>query len=141
LGLIDGRRISRSYREQSSRLAIRARSSALPIRSLSGGNQQKVLIGRALALAPKVIVLNDPTRGVDVGTKHEVYGLLESLAAEGAAVCFLSTELEEFMGVADRVAVFHGGTLERVLDTADISVDKLLAAMFGHQRGSTEAVR
>jgi len=133
-GIIDRRRMGAEYHEQTAALAVKTRSDSMPIGTLSGGNQQKILIGRALALAPSVMVLNDPTRGVDIGTKQDVYGLLETLAANGTSVVFLSTELEEFVGLADRVAVFHNGGLENMVDGDEISVEALLAAMFGRRQ-------
>lgn len=132
LGWIRKAPIREAYGREVRRLSIKAGSSANRITSLSGGNQQKVLIGRAFARNPQVIVLNDPARGVDLGTKRELYDELRRYAAGGGAVVYLSSEIEEFLGFADRVAVFHKGTLFRTLSGAEIEEDAMLAAMFGH---------
>ncbi len=81
------------------------------VKFLSGGNQQKVVMGKWLALAPRVLLMDEPTRGVDIGAKEEIYQLMEGLAAAGRAVLFASSELEEIIGVADRVLVMHEGRL------------------------------
>ncbi|MFD0592210.1 ATP-binding cassette domain-containing protein [Catellatospora coxensis] len=83
--------------------------------TLSGGNQQKVVLAKWLATAPKVLIVDEPTRGIDVGTKAEVHRLLSQLAADGVAVLMVSSELPEVLGMADRVLVMHEGRL-----TADI---------------------
>lgn len=107
-----------------------ARASNL-ITSLSGGNQQKVLIGRALAVAPRIIILDDPARGVDVGTKRELHAQLKDFAGRGGAVIYLSSEIEEFFDFADCVLVFRSKTLFRSLPSTNFSEHALLAAMFG----------
>jgi len=116
---------------QKNALSIRLESSSAAIGTLSGGNQQKVLIGRALAAEPQVVLLNDPTRGVDVSTKHSMYDLLRRLSAHGNAVLFLSSEIAEFIGLCHRVAVFRDGSLFTTLKGEEIIVDSVLAAMFG----------
>ena len=78
---------------------------------LSGGNQQKVVIGKWLEIAPDVLLLDDPTRGVDVGAKREIYVLMRRLAAEGRIILFRSTELPELVGLADRIVVFYRGVV------------------------------
>ena len=108
-----------AYDAEVKRFSIRTGSPSNLITSLSGGNQQKVLIGRAFARSPSIIVLNDPARGVDLGTKVELYEELRRYAANGGAVLYLSSEIEEFLDFADRVAVFHKGTLFRVLRGED----------------------
>jgi ribose transport system ATP-binding protein len=121
-----------AYAAEVRRFSIKTGSAYDRITSLSGGNQQKVLIGRAFARSPAIIVLNDPARGVDLGTKVELYDELRRYAADGGAVLYLSSEIEEFLGFADRVAVFHKGAVFRVLGGEDVTEDKMLAAMFGH---------
>jgi ribose transport system ATP-binding protein len=83
------------------------------VNNLSGGNQQKVVVAKWLATAPAVLILNDPTRGVDVGAKSEIYALCDRLAAEGMALLFTSSEIEETLGVCDRVLVFYRGQVVR----------------------------
>ncbi|RWM88736.1 MAG: sugar ABC transporter ATP-binding protein [Mesorhizobium sp.] len=96
-------------------LAIKIASPKAPVSSLSGGNQQKVLLARLTLNNPSLYILMDPTRGIDVGTKQEIYSLIRSLADQGAAVLFLTTDLEELIGMCDRVLVFYGGTVCREL--------------------------
>jgi ribose transport system ATP-binding protein len=115
-----------------------ARASNL-ITSLSGGNQQKVLIGRALAVAPRIIILDDPARGVDVGTKQELHAQLKDFAGRGGAVVYLSSEIEEFFDFADCVLVFRSKTLFRSLPSTNFSEHALLAAMFGDLEAFTPA--
>ena len=90
-------------------LAIKIPGIEYPISSLSGGNQQKCLIGKWLSLAPKVIIMDEPTRGIDVGAKREIHALLRQLAESGVGVIVVSSELPEVIGVSDRVAVMHEG--------------------------------
>ena len=103
-----------------SELSIRARSAQVSAGSLSGGNQQKVLLARLLETEPKVIILDEPTRGVDVGAKSEIYRLIDSLAKKGMAVLMISSELPEVVGIADRVLVMRDGAIAgEVTATAD----------------------
>ena len=102
-----------------------------PVARLSGGNQQKVLLGRWLGLSPKLLVLNDPMRGVDLAVKRQFYALLRRLSADGMAILLLSTELEELVAVAQRVLVFHEHTLSAVVEGGPQSRTSILAAMFG----------
>ena len=122
------RRLTQEY---VARLGIEAPDIADPVSTLSGGNQQKVLVGRWLAAKPSVLVMNDPLRGVDQGTKLDFYTLLRELAETGAAVVVLSTEIEELLTVCDRVAVFHNQTLWRTLASYELTYDGILQAMFG----------
>ncbi|OLT07689.1 hypothetical protein BJF90_13450 [Pseudonocardia sp. CNS-004] len=104
---------------------------------LSGGNQQKVIVSRWLAREPSVLLLNDPTRGVDLRTKQELYGVLERLADQGTTIVMLSTEVEELIGLMDRVLVFHGGSCAAVLDRSEATRERLVSAYFGHGSGAT----
>jgi ABC-type sugar transport system ATPase subunit len=103
---------------------------------LSGGNQQKVILARWLATRPAVLLLNDPTRGVDLKTKHELYDVFERLASEGMTFVMLSTELEEHLSLMDRILVFHGGSCTRELTHADATREALVSAYFGHGEGA-----
>jgi ABC-type sugar transport system ATPase subunit len=98
---------------------------------LSGGNQQKVIIARWLAAEPRVILLNDPTRGVDLKTKHELYDVFRGLADAGAAVVMLSSEVDELVHLMDRVLVFHDGSLSAELAADDVTPESLVSAYFG----------
>ena len=106
------------------------------ITSLSGGNQQKVLIGRGFAMRPDVIVLNDPARGIDVGAKTELYKHLRTFAGDGKCIVYMSSELEEFMGFATRVIVFRDGKPFDAFDGRSLDPKKVLEAMFGQTDGS-----
>ena len=90
-------------------------ASTSPVGSLSGGNQQKVVIAKWLMRQPRIILLNDPTRGIDVGTKQEIYQLLRKLADAGAAIIFYSTDYDELIGCCDRVLVLYDGAVKREL--------------------------
>jgi len=110
---------------------IRARSLDVPARSLSGGNQQKLALAKVLQPEPRIVVLDEPTRGVDVGAKRELYGLIQRLAARGLAVIVVSSELMELIGLCHRIAVLRGGRLQAVVDAADATEDLLIAHATG----------
>jgi ribose transport system ATP-binding protein len=101
-----------------------------PAKALSGGNQQKVVIGKWLMRAPQVFILDEPTRGVDVGAKYEIYALADKLAAEGGAVLFISSEVEELMGVCDRIAVMNRGEIVGTFDAPPFEERAILATAF-----------
>jgi ribose transport system ATP-binding protein len=109
-------------------LQVKSAGPGVPVSSLSGGNQQKVVIGKWMMLAPRIILLNDPTRGIDVGTKHEIYQLLRDLAAAGSAVVLYSTDYDELIGCCDRVMVFYDGAVKSELAGAQITEHALVAA-------------
>jgi ribose transport system ATP-binding protein len=108
-------------------LAIRSGGTDMPAASLSGGNQQKLVIGKWLMMAPRILLLNDPTRGIDVGTKQEIYALLRELAAGGAAILFYSTDYDELVGCCDRVLVMYDGAIRRELAGAEITERALVS--------------
>jgi ribose transport system ATP-binding protein len=120
-GFVVRSRENAAIADEMRRLAIKAATSDVAVSTLSGGNQQKVVIGKWLMTAPKVILLNDPTRGIDVGTKQELYALLRQLADGGAAILFYSTDYEELIGCCDRVAVMYDGRIVRTLAGAEIT--------------------
>jgi ribose transport system ATP-binding protein len=109
-------------------LAIKSDGLDGPVAGLSGGNQQKVVIGKWLMTKPRIVLLNDPTRGIDVGTKQEIYQLLRQLAQQGTAVLFYSTDYDELIGCCDRVAVFYDGTIVRMLQGAELTEHNLIGA-------------
>ena len=88
---------------------------------MSGGNQQKVVLGKWLSLQPRVLLLDEPTRGIDVGAKQEIYQLMEQLAASGVAILFASSEMEEILGMSDRVLVMHEGRLSGELPRTQLT--------------------
>jgi ribose transport system ATP-binding protein len=109
-------------------LAVRSDGSTPAASSLSGGNQQKLVIGKWLLNAPRIILLNDPTRGIDVGTKQEIYQLLRRLADEGAAILFYSTDYDELIGCCDRVLVMYDGAIKRELVGSEITERALISS-------------
>ncbi len=125
---IDAALARRSVNTAIERLQIKLGSPADAVMTLSGGNQQKVVIAKWLAIDPDIILLNDPTRGIDVGTKQEIYRLMRDLAAQGKAILFYSSDYAELIGCCDRVAVLYGGRVvaERVGD--EITEESLVAA-------------
>ncbi len=109
-------------------LAIRTAGTDIAVGALSGGNQQKVVIAKWLMIEPRIILLNDPTRGIDVGTKQELYVLLRKLADAGAAIIFYSTDYDELVGCCDRVLVLYDGAIKRELVGAGINERALVAS-------------
>ncbi len=134
LALIDWSSLDGIFDWEVERLAIRMGERGNKITSLSGGNQQKVLIGRAFALNPSILVLNDPARGIDVGAKAELYRHLRDFASIGKSVVYLSSEIEEFVGFCSRVLVFRNGSIFDEFAGGDIHPKPILEAMFGQTR-------
>ncbi len=114
-------------------LGIKASSPHAPGGSLSGGNQQKVSLARWLATQPKVLILDEPTQGVDIGAKSEIHKIIRQLAHEGLAVLLISSDLPEVLGMSDRVAVMHGGQLVEIIEKADADAQTVMAAALGTQ--------
>ena len=127
-GFIDRRIENRLIDEMIALLAIKTDGADVAVGSLSGGNQQKVVIAKWLMNKPRIILLNDPTRGIDVGTKQEIYVLLRKLADAGAAVLFYSTDYDELVGCCDRVLVLYDGAIKKQLTGADITEKALIAS-------------
>ncbi|MEK6398691.1 MAG: sugar ABC transporter ATP-binding protein [Terriglobus sp.] len=131
-GLIQGRAetaLTDRYRE---RLSVKAPNTHVPAGTLSGGNQQKVALARWLVTKPKIMILDEPTQGVDVGSKSEIHELIMQLAEQGMAVILISSELPEVMGMSDRIAVFHQGTIAGIVEREDFTQERLMALAFGH---------
>lgn len=137
-GVLRRRALRREFQLYAERLRLKAGAPTDLIGMLSGGNQQKVLLARWLATHPKVLVLNDPLRGVDANTKEELYSLFRDLSAEGLTIVLLSTEILELLLVCDRIAVFHDGGLQAELPIEGTTETDVVAAMFGH-RGAEHA--
>lgn len=135
LGIIDRLTLGAIFKREADNLLIKFGLKEDRITSLSGGNQQKVLIGRGFAMRPDTIVLNDPARGIDVGAKAELYKHLRSFAQEGRSVVYMSSELEEFLGFATRVIVFRDGAPFDAFDGARLDPKAVLEAMFGQTTG------
>ncbi|WP_405557892.1 sugar ABC transporter ATP-binding protein [Streptomyces sp. NBC_01171] len=116
------------------RLKVKYARIADAVGTLSGGNQQKVVLAKWLATGPRVLIVDEPTRGIDIGTKAEVHRLLSGLAADGVAVLMISSDLPEILGMADRVLVMHEGRLTAELPRADATEESVLAAATGRAR-------
>ena len=116
-------------RRQIGRLHIKVADPQAPVGSLSGGNQQKVVLGRWLEAEPRLLLLDDPTRGVDIGAKREIYVLIRQLADEGRIVLFRSTEHPELVGLADRILIFYRGQLKLDLDGRAVDDHLVLQAI------------
>jgi simple sugar transport system ATP-binding protein/ribose transport system ATP-binding protein len=130
-GVVSGRRERRRAAELVTRVDVRTPSNAVPVSTLSGGNQQKVLFAKWLFRRPRVFIADEPTRGVDVGAKRAIYELIQALAAEGIAVLLISSEHEEVLGLAHRVLVMRAGRIVAELDEHEMSEDAVLHAAFG----------
>lgn len=131
------RRISRSALSEAiegfaAKMSIRGGDlNTTPIRALSGGNQQKAILSRWLSRDPTIFILDEPTRGIDVGAKEEIYRLLAQLAQQGAAILVISSEIEELIGLCDRIMVMHRGQLEDEFDRKEFDRESILRAAFG----------
>lgn len=112
-------------------LSIKTPSVMTPAAGLSGGNQQKVVLGKWLTMTPKVIIFDEPTRGVDVGAKNEIYGLMRDLANSGVAVMMISSDMEEVVGISDRVAVMYNGGISGMLERHDLTEHNVLHLAVG----------
>lgn len=131
LALIDDARLRSSTEAMQDRVRIKATDIASqPVRALSGGNQQKVVIGKWLMNAPRLFLLDEPTRGVDVGAKHEIYAIIDRLAADGNGVLLISSELEELIGICDRIVVMNHGEITGEFAREAFSDTAILAAAF-----------
>jgi len=131
-GLIDNGRerdLAQSYVGQ---LRIKTHSIYAEAGSLSGGNQQKVALARWLAIRPSLMILDEPTQGVDVGSKAEIHRLIVDLAEQGMAILMISSELPEILGMSDRIAVMHDGTITGILSREDATQQKILSLALGH---------
>lgn len=106
------------------------------VRYLSGGNQQKVVLGKWLAMEPRVLLLDEPTRGIDVGAKQEIYGLMEDLAGRGVSILFVSSELEEVMGMSDRTLVMHEGRITGELSREQLSEEAIMQLATGNTQAA-----
>ncbi len=121
--------LARKYAE---RLDLRAAALSVPVGTLSGGNQQKVVIGKWLATLPKVIILDEPTKGIDIGSKAAVHGFISELAAEGLSIIMISSELPEIIGMSDRVLVMKEGLSAGIFDRKDLTPETLVRAATGN---------
>lgn len=138
LGLISGSMESALAENYVGRLRIKARSVHSEVSSLSGGNQQKVALARWLAIRPAVLILDEPTQGVDVGSKSEIHELMIELAESGLAVIMISSELPEILGMSDRIAVMHRGAMAAMVSRKEATQHKILWLALGHSPAEME---
>jgi ribose transport system ATP-binding protein len=131
LGLIQRQRERKTADEQISSLKVKTPNAEALVVNLSGGNQQKVVLGKWLAMQPKVMILDEPTRGIDVGAKAEIYRLMRELASRGAVILMISSDMEEVLHVSDRVAVMHEGRITGVLERVDCSEENIMQLAVG----------
>jgi D-xylose transport system ATP-binding protein len=127
-GWIDHAAAGREARERAAELRIKAPGLSSPVRQLSGGNQQKVVVGKWLLTRPKVLLLDEPTRGIDVGAKAEMYDLIGTLAGSGMAVVLVSSDLPEVLGISHRVLIMNQGRAAAVCDAREATPERVLAA-------------
>jgi rhamnose transport system ATP-binding protein len=127
-GLINGRAERRVAEEWSKRLQVKTGSQDYAVSTLSGGNQQKVVIAKWLATEPKLLIVDEPTRGIDIGTKAEVHRLLSDLAGRGIAILMISSELPEVLGMADRVLVMHEGRITAQFSREEATAERVMHA-------------
>jgi ribose transport system ATP-binding protein len=130
-GLIDFAAENKVAVEMSNKLRVKAPNVATKVSQLSGGNQQKVVLAKWLLQKLKVIIFDEPTRGIDIGAKSEIYDLINQLAADGAAVIVISSDLEEILRISDRVAVMHEGKLTGILPRAECSEEAIMRLAVG----------
>jgi methyl-galactoside transport system ATP-binding protein len=124
--MLDRKSISRLVKENVAKLSIKTPSVKTQIMSLSGGNQQKVIVSRWLANNPDVLIMDEPTRGIDVGAKYEIYCIIGDLAKQGKSIIMISSEMEELIGMADRIMVMCDGRLTGILEGAAINEENIM---------------
>ncbi|MDF1811187.1 MAG: sugar ABC transporter ATP-binding protein, partial [Verrucomicrobiales bacterium] len=119
-------------KEMIERMRVKTPSANQIVRFLSGGNQQKVVLGKWLAMAPKILFLDEPTRGIDIGAKQEIYSLIEELSDRGVAILFVSSEMEEILGMSDRALVMHEGQITGALQRSELSEEAIMQLATGN---------
>jgi len=132
-GALDFRRERELAADYTKRLGVKTASIRSLVSTLSGGNQQKVALSRWLLTKPTLLILDEPTQGIDVGAKSEIHELMTELAEQGVAILMISSELPEILGMSDRIAVMHGGTIVGVLDRSEATPERVLARALGQQ--------
>ncbi|TCP24967.1 ribose ABC transporter ATP-binding protein [Scopulibacillus darangshiensis] len=130
-GIISSKREKASARNFIDRLNIKTHSPEADVKNLSGGNQQKVVIGKWLGINPKILILDEPTRGVDIGAKKEIYNIINELTEQGVAIIMISSELPEVLGMSDRIMVIHEGRVARIIDKKDANQENIMQAATG----------
>ena len=126
LGIVQPGREQTMAQAMCERFKVRTPSTTQLVGNLSGGNQQKVVLAKWLSRTPRLLILDEPTRGIDVGAKSEIYALMDELAHQGAAILMISSDLEEILGMSDRVLVMHEGNLAGALQRADLTEEAIM---------------
>ena len=138
-GFLNNQQEAVDTEEMIRRLRIKTPSERQIVQYLSGGNQQKVVLGKWLAMKPKVLLLDEPTRGIDIGAKQEIYSLMEELAEQGVAILFVSSEMEEILGMSDRTLVMHEGSITGELSRDELSEEAVMQLATGNVLEKTTA--
>lgn len=133
-GMLNRRKENALVKEHMKKLRIKAAGLSSAVSSLSGGNQQKVVLGKWLATGPKILIMDEPTRGVDVGAKYEIYSIMKDLAANGVCIIMISSDLPEIIGMSDRVYVMYEGRLAKELPKEELSQDNIMRYACGGER-------
>jgi ribose transport system ATP-binding protein len=138
-GLIDSNSEAKALERATRRFDIRARDPSVATGRLSGGNQQKLMLGKTMESEPDIIIMDEPTRGIDVGTKQQIYHIIAALAAEGKSIIVISSELQEVIGLSHRVVVMRGGRMAGLLEGAEITEAEIMRYAAGiKQDGNNE---
>ena len=131
-GIMNPKKEDSVCKEYIQKLNIRASGGNMIVRMLSGGNQQKVVLGKCLASKPEILLLDEPTRGVDVGAKAEIYKIINELASEGISIIVVSSEMTELLGISDRIIVMHEGHLSGELSMDEASEEAIMKMAISH---------
>jgi ribose transport system ATP-binding protein len=132
-GLIQGSRERDAAAQQVEALKVKTPSTETQVMNLSGGNQQKVILGKWLVREPRVLILDEPTRGIDVGAKAEIYRIMRTLARQGTVILMISSDMEEILNVSDRIAVMHEGEITGVLERSDCNEQNVMQLAIGRK--------
>ena len=140
-GLVNKQSESVVSREMCEKLNVKTPSIETNAGNLSGGNQQKVVLAKWLSLNPRLLIFDEPTRGIDVGAKSEIYQLMRNLAESGVAIVMISSDMEEVLGESDRIAVMHEGAITGILDRAAATEEAIMQLAVGHQKPAAQAAQ
>ena len=135
MGFLDGRSEAQALDRAVRRFDIRARDPSVQVGKLSGGNQQKLMLGKTMESDPEIVIMDEPTRGIDVGTKQQIYHIIAALAAEGKAIIVISSEMQEVIGLSHRVVVMRQGRMAGVLEGAEITEAEIMRYAAGIKQG------
>jgi ribose transport system ATP-binding protein len=138
-GVLDRSKERKAAEKEAARLRTKTPSVLQKVVNLSGGNQQKVVLGKWLAMSPKVLILDEPTRGIDVGAKAEIYRHMATLADQGITILMVSSEMEEIIGMSDRVVVMHERRIKGILSRENLTQQRIATLMTGHTEGNEAA--